>query len=99
VDLTSQAAEFTHQWLKDHCEPQPDNDESLTWYVTASTLFTAYANACYKNNFQPLDSTSLWHVIKIVFKNARPQRLSRGTVPIYTGIRFYVDKIGGGMKF
>lgn len=94
-DLSSIPAEFAAQWLLHHCEVQPPSDHSLTWYVQAATLYSAYVSECYAKNVAVLSFVDLWKVIQIMLPLVKPQKLKGQGV--YSGIRFHPT--GDGIKF
>lgn len=97
MDLSSIESNFAREYLVTHCELQPHDDKSLTWYVTASALYSNYVNACYENNIAPLRFEQLWSVIRLTLPSVSATKLYG--YGIYRGLRLFVRGMPDGLKF
>lgn len=87
--------QFTVAWLREHCEEKPAGCENIAWYVFRPLLYQYYVSAACYAGFRPLERDVFEAELPRVLSAARLMRL--GPYPVWEGLRFYTDKIGGAL--
>lgn len=91
---------WANQWLLSHCEQQLSGyggPHPLTWYVSAQKIYLDYSKAAYQSGYKPLTFNQLYSCLKSVFLDVKPGRIRNH--PVYTGVRYFTDKVGGHLDF
>lgn len=96
--MKSAAETFCEKWLSEHCQEQPrDKEANLTWFVACHALYAPYLKATYLAKVDPVASLDLSKAVLRLFPRSRLQMLRKHQ--IYSGVRFFRDKLGGELFF
>lgn len=87
--------DFIEEWILKHFEPQPIDDKSITWCVSAWGCFRNYAVVADRAGYQPFTLPEFGRCLTMIFPMAKGKTL-KGE-PVFTGVRYYQDHIGGKM--
>lgn len=87
--------EFVEKWILEHFEPQPAGDMSITWVISAWSCFRNYAAAADRAGYQPFTLPEFGRCLVMLFPNVKGKTLKGN--PVFTGIRYFEDKVGGKM--
>lgn len=96
MDLTSRSVESAAQFCRKHLEAGGGN-ETNTWYVGARHLYYEYQKWTHEIRVPPIEFNEMWIVLRLLFPDVSTAR--QAGHPVYTGIRYYRDRIGGHLEF
>lgn len=87
MDLTCENAEFTAAWINKNCTPQPEENDALTWFVTANTLYRDYVRAAQGRNKPLVDFNAFWAILQLAIPGVKAGRAG-GIIPVFYGLRY-----------
>jgi hypothetical protein len=99
--LLTKPEDFAADWLHKHCQEQPAGNVNLTWFVACRCLYAPYLKATYLASVSPISTQNMSKAVQQAFPRAQIQWMHSGRerLQVYTGIRFYIDKIDGRLTF